>query len=97
MTEEDRYDVVLKTIQKDPLSADLLLSVLIAASSSYRHDTVLRPFPPQYSSENEEEKNYQELVGYRNPYSRRKYVYQLIMCNQNLREKGTAEQKKILN
>ena len=83
MADEDQYDVVLKTIKKDPLSADLLLSVLIAASSSYRHDTVLRPFPPQYSSENEEEKNYQELVGNMNPYLQCKNIYKLFIFNKN--------------
>ncbi|ESN98639.1 hypothetical protein HELRODRAFT_67096 [Helobdella robusta] len=42
-------DVALrKQIKKDLLAFDFLFSLFVAALSSYRHDTVLRPFPPPY-------------------------------------------------
>ena len=34
----------------------------MAALSSYRHDTVLRPFPPMFVRENSDSKDYAKLV-----------------------------------
>ena len=39
---------VLERVQSDPLAADLTLSLFAAAVHSYRHDSVLRPFPPAF-------------------------------------------------
>lgn len=39
---------VLERIESDPLAADLTLSLFAAAVHSYRHDSVVRPFPPAF-------------------------------------------------
>lgn len=44
------------------LEKDLLLSLLISALDNYRHDTVLRPFPPMCVNDETNEKDYAELV-----------------------------------
>jgi len=41
---------VVQWMQKDLLAADFRWSVFISAISSYRHDTVVRPFPPKYTT-----------------------------------------------
>jgi len=46
MTEQLTLDVVLRQLQKDLLATDFRWSILVAAARSYRHDSVLRPFPP---------------------------------------------------
>lgn len=43
-----RLSVVKRRIETDLPSTDLLWSFMVAALSSYRYDTVLRPFPPMY-------------------------------------------------
>ena len=35
-------------INDDILAYDFLTSIFVCAANSYRHDTVLRPFPPSY-------------------------------------------------
>lgn len=57
-TEEDEFCVdsestvspqqVLGLLQRDLLAADCLTTIFWAAMSSFRHDTVLRPFPPLF-------------------------------------------------
>lgn len=42
---------VLETIEADHLAADLRLSLFVSALKSYRHDSVLRPFPPSHLKE----------------------------------------------
>ncbi|XP_064607887.1 protein mono-ADP-ribosyltransferase PARP16-like [Liolophura sinensis] len=39
---------VLESLRADLLAVDLIWSLLVAALNSYRHDTVLRPFPPMF-------------------------------------------------
>ena len=46
MTEQLTLDVVLRLLEEDVAAADFRWSILVAAASSYRHDSVLRPFPP---------------------------------------------------
>lgn len=46
VSDVSRY--VLERVQSDPLAADLTLSLFAAAVHSYRHDSVLRPFPPAF-------------------------------------------------
>ena len=52
---------LLVKLRKEELqSSDFLVSMFWAAMTSYRHDTVLRPFPPMY--QNGENKNIEKLV-----------------------------------
>ncbi|KAI8478430.1 Protein mono-ADP-ribosyltransferase parp16 [Branchiostoma belcheri] len=53
MTEDVRTNVREK-LEGDVLAADLQLSLFAAALLSYRHDTVLRPFPPGFARQNDE-------------------------------------------
>ena len=46
MTEQMTLDAILRQLQEDLLAADFRWSILVAAACSYRHDSVLRPFPP---------------------------------------------------
>ncbi|XP_077989084.1 protein mono-ADP-ribosyltransferase PARP16-like [Glandiceps talaboti] len=41
-------DNVLRKIDEDPVAVDVQLSLFMSAVQSYRHDTVLRPFPPMF-------------------------------------------------
>ena len=52
--EAETIDFIKERIWLDPLAVDLQLSLFIAAMNSYRHDTVLRPFPPMFQSEDKE-------------------------------------------
>ena len=47
-------------LRNESQGSDFLVSMLWAAMTSYRHDTVLRPFPPKY--QNGEHKNVEKLV-----------------------------------
>jgi len=51
---EELKRIVLGKIRADPLAADLRFSLFIAALHSYRCDSVLRPFPPRFLTEDEE-------------------------------------------
>ena len=46
MTEQTTLDSNLQQLEEDLLAADFRWSILVAAACSYRHDSVLRPFPP---------------------------------------------------
>jgi len=46
MTEQPTLSTVLRLLDEDVLAADFRWSILVAAACSYRHDSVLRPFPP---------------------------------------------------
>ena len=46
MAEELTIDAILQHLEEDVLVADFRWSILVAAACSYRHDSVLRPFPP---------------------------------------------------
>ena len=46
MDEHPALAVVLRRLEEDVLVADFRWSILVAAACSYRHDSVLRPFPP---------------------------------------------------
>ena len=52
--EAETIDFIKERIWLDPLAVDLQLSLFIAAMNSYRHDTVLRPFPPMFQSDDKE-------------------------------------------
>ena len=53
MSEADDNDTiksqVLDLIQQDIKACDCLVGLFWCALSSYRHDTVLRPYPAQYT------------------------------------------------
>ena len=52
-------------IDRDPLAADFLVSIFWSAMTSFRHDTVLRPFPPAFVDEGHHagpHKNVEKLV-----------------------------------
>ena len=60
---ENKKDKVLSIVKNKIIGSDLQFSFLVAACSSYRHDTVLRPFPPHYmESEHASSKQYDRLV-----------------------------------
>ena len=42
------HEEVRELIQRDPRACEFMLGLFWAALSSYRHDTVLRPFPPEF-------------------------------------------------
>ena len=46
MTEYLTLDSVLQLLKEDVFVADFRWSIFVAAACSYRHDSVLRPFPP---------------------------------------------------
>ncbi|XP_013406038.1 mono [ADP-ribose] polymerase PARP16 [Lingula anatina] len=53
---------LLAKVREDPLAADMHWSLFMSALQSYRHDTVLRPFPPKFQEENSDEKDYKALT-----------------------------------
>jgi poly[ADP-ribose] polymerase 16 len=48
MSLDSKKSYILSRIKTDPLAADIQISLFYAALQSYRHDTVLRPFPNKY-------------------------------------------------
>ena len=62
-------DEVLSLLDNNPISSDFLISVLWAAATNYKHDTLLRPFPSQYIRE--EQKDVDALV-------RLYYTYEIL-------------------
>ena len=61
--EGERYvvDSVMSKVRKDPFAADLQISLFMSALQNYRHDSLVRPFPPGYFHESGE-KNTDALV-----------------------------------
>ncbi len=39
---------LLSSLCEDPLACEAQLSLFCAAAESYKHDSLLRPFPPQF-------------------------------------------------
>ena len=62
--ERNFVDNVLSKVRKDAFAADLQISLFMSALHNYRHDSLLRPFPPGYLHENGE-KNIEALVSCR--------------------------------
>ena len=50
--EQSTQDSLQATLRGDILACDCLLSLFWAALNSYRHDTILRPYPPMYCDPN---------------------------------------------
>ena len=59
---EDKLEFVQTRLKDDPAASDLQVSLLMAAQTSYRFDTVLRPFPPMFSGSTPESRDYSALV-----------------------------------
>lgn len=62
---EDQYKFVKECIQNNLYSSDFLVCLFVSALNSFRHDTVLRPFPPEYlinHGNNFKEKDFERLV-----------------------------------
>ena len=60
-------DGVRSLLERDLLAADFLAAMFWSAMSGFRHDTILRPFPPAFVEE-QEHKNIEELVHYLSVY-----------------------------
>lgn len=58
---EEKRQKVVDVIKEDLLAADLTWSLFLAALKSYRHDSILRPFPNAFVSE-AGEKDFETLV-----------------------------------
>ena len=58
---EGAKDRVLQRLESDLQSADMQWSLFMSALESYRHDSILRPFPSAYV-EDGGNKNFQRLV-----------------------------------
>ena len=54
-------ELVRSCLQRDPVAADLRLSLFMAAVQSYKRDSMLRPFPPLYLAG--DNKDFEALVG----------------------------------
>jgi hypothetical protein len=61
-SDQEQNDHILERFQADVVSADFHFSLLVAALSSYRHDTVLRPFPSSFNNRENNNKDYRGLV-----------------------------------
>lgn len=57
----EKSRAVISEIKDDLLAADLKWSLFLAALKSYRHDSILRPFPSGFTSETGE-KDFEALV-----------------------------------
>ena len=55
-------DVVEYELKRDLLAADFLTSLFWSAMCSYRYDSILRPFPPTFVEDGNEEKKIEDLV-----------------------------------
>lgn len=54
-------ELVCSCLHRDPVAADLRCSLFVAAAQHYKRDSLLRPFPPRYTSG--DNKDFEELVG----------------------------------
>ena len=54
MEEESKREYIKGRLKSDPLAVDFQWSLMVAALASYRHDTVLRPFPPIFQNEHQD-------------------------------------------
>ncbi|XP_013876966.1 protein mono-ADP-ribosyltransferase PARP16 [Austrofundulus limnaeus] len=53
-------ELVSSCLHRDPVAADLRCSLFVAAAQSYKRDSLLRPFPPRYTSG--DNKDFEELL-----------------------------------
>ncbi|XP_037539523.1 protein mono-ADP-ribosyltransferase PARP16 [Nematolebias whitei] len=53
-------ELVSSCLHRDPVAADLRCSLFVAAAQNYKRDSLLRPFPPRYTSG--DNKDFEELL-----------------------------------
>lgn len=53
-------ELVCSCLHRDPVAADLRLSLFVAAAQNYKRDSLLRPFPPRYTCG--DDKDFEELL-----------------------------------
>lgn len=53
-------ELVCSCLHRDPVAADLRCSLFVAAAQNYKRDSLLRPFPPRYMSD--DIKDFEELL-----------------------------------
>ncbi|ELU02619.1 hypothetical protein CAPTEDRAFT_64398, partial [Capitella teleta] len=85
-----KREFIKQRLKQDVLSVDLQWSIFVSALQSYRHNSVLRPFPPQFeleNSENGEEKDYDSL---RKTVDELPYIGVLIEA-EDCKEKASSE------
>ncbi len=61
-TRENQLLKVHKKLTDDVLAADLQWSLMVSAQASYRHDTVLKPAPPMYTTDSDGSYDTEKLV-----------------------------------
>lgn len=60
---EDRIEKIFADKNKsDLLALDFEINLLVCAAQSYKHETVLKPFPSTLLSDSNNEKNYKQLL-----------------------------------
>ena len=62
MGDEAKLAHIRARLEEDLSSVDFQLSLLVAALSSYKHDSLLKPFPPMFADEGYEFKDYASMV-----------------------------------
>lgn len=48
-------EAIISKLRQDSLGAEFLVNIFWSAMNSFRHDSILRPFPPMFVEENSEE------------------------------------------
>jgi hypothetical protein len=60
---EEKLDSIFNNTNKsDLLALDFEINLLICAAQSYKHETVLKPFPSTFLSDSNNNKNYTQLL-----------------------------------
>ena len=60
---EEKLDSIFNNTKKsDLLALDFEINLLICAAQSYKHETVLKPFPSTFLSDSNNNKNYTQLL-----------------------------------
>lgn len=62
LIEERIESIFVNQNKSDLLSLDFELNTLISAAQSYKHESVLKPFPTTFLSESNNDKDYQHLL-----------------------------------
>ncbi len=80
---EQKLDSISSTNKSDLLAIDFEVNLLLCAAHSYKHETVLKPFPSTFLSDSNNNKNYTQLVCYLwthitlNPYPN--YIFLILL------------------
>jgi hypothetical protein len=60
--EEKLEKMFINSNKSDLIALDLEVNLLICAVQSYKHETILKPFPSTFLSDSNNNKNYSQLV-----------------------------------